>query len=157
VNKPTRLLLYEKFVKTKAFKKNPMLSKGITYERQIGQYLERKGFSIEYRGINLGIKDEGIDLIASKDDEILLVQCKNHKFPVKQKDIRAFVGDFCIFLKNNPEYKSERTFAYFFSSSGYKKSSLFYKEDKNFLVLKTLQDSWEKSSSTSTKKQLLLF
>ena len=155
MNRPVNLLLYEKFVKSKEFKQNILVAKGLTYEREVGEYLEKKGYFIEYRGIKFGRKDDGIDLIAQKENEILLIQCKNHKFPVKQKDIRAFVGDFCIFLKKYPEYKQKKTFAYFFSSSGYKKSSLYYQEDKNFLVLKTLQDSSNKPSST--KKQLLLF
>ena len=155
MNKPPKLLLYEKFVKEHYCKQSSSVIKGKTYERQVGQVLEMKGYSVEYRGTALGKKDDGIDLIAHKNDEILLVQCKNHKYPVKQKDIRAFVGDFCIFLKKYPEYKRKRTFAYFFSSSGYKNSSLFYQEDKNFLVLKTLKDSWEKPNPT--KQQLLLF
>jgi restriction system protein len=155
MNKPLKLLLYEKFVKEHYCKQSSSVIKGKTYERQVGQALEMKGYSIEYRGIDLGKEDDGIDLIAHKNDEILLVQCKNHKYPIKQKDIRAFVGDFCVFLKEHPEYKRERTFAYFFSTSSYKKSSFIYAKDKNFLVLKTLQDSWKKSSPT--KQQLLLF
>lgn len=153
MKKPIELALYEKFVKNKSYKKMATVQKGEAYERQVGRYLEKRGYFVEYRGINLGVKDDGIDLIAQKDDEMILVQCKNHAVGIQQKYIRAFIGDFCIFLREHPKYKSEKIFAYFFSSNGYKKSSHHYKKNKDFLVLKTLGDEWENSKEI---KQLLL-
>lgn len=50
---------------------------GKMYERYIGYCYEMKGYKVEYRGIELGLKDGGIDLICRKSNEILLVQCKN--------------------------------------------------------------------------------
>lgn len=49
------------------------------YERYIGYVYEKRGYKVEYRGIELGLKDGGIDLICRKGNEILLVQCKNWK------------------------------------------------------------------------------
>ena len=45
------------------------------YERYIGYLYEQKGYKVEYRGIELGLKDGGIDLVSKKKGEVLLVQC----------------------------------------------------------------------------------
>ena len=50
---------------------------GKMYERYIGYLYENDGYDVEYRGIELGLKDGGIDLICRRQGEILLVQCKN--------------------------------------------------------------------------------
>ncbi len=52
---------------------------GKMYERYIGYLYESKGYDVQYRGIEMGLKDGGIDLICRKKGEILLVQCKNWK------------------------------------------------------------------------------
>lgn len=50
---------------------------GKMYERYIGYLYEQEGYDVEYRGIEMGLKDGGIDLVCNKHGEILLVQCKN--------------------------------------------------------------------------------
>jgi hypothetical protein len=50
---------------------------GKMYERYIGYLYEMEGYDVEYRGIEMGLKDGGIDLVCRKGGEILLVQCKN--------------------------------------------------------------------------------
>lgn len=59
-------------------KKNTVSDNGIgrTFEMYYGDILKQKGYSVSYRGIDLGIKDGGIDLIAFKDDSMELIQCK---------------------------------------------------------------------------------
>lgn len=52
---------------------------GKMYERYVGYIYESQGYDVEYRGIEMGLKDGGIDLICRKQGEILLVQCKNWK------------------------------------------------------------------------------
>ena len=49
---------------------------GKMYERYIGYLYEKDGYKVEYRGIEMGLKDGGIDLICRRQGEILLVQCK---------------------------------------------------------------------------------
>lgn len=49
---------------------------GRMYERYIGYLYEMKGWTVIYRGIELGVKDQGIDLICRKEDRIHFVQCK---------------------------------------------------------------------------------
>lgn len=49
---------------------------GIDYERFIGYKLEAEGFKVKYQGALLGLEDMGRDLVATKDDEVIVVQCK---------------------------------------------------------------------------------
>ena len=50
---------------------------GKMYERYIGYLYERDGYDVQYRGMELGLKDGGIDLVCRKRGETILVQCKN--------------------------------------------------------------------------------
>ncbi len=49
---------------------------GDAYEKSVGLEYEKEGYDVEYRGLNYGRKDGGIDLIARKDNEIILIQCE---------------------------------------------------------------------------------
>lgn len=50
---------------------------GKEYERYIGYLYEQKGYNVKFHGIEKGFEDLGIDLICTKGDETLLIQCKN--------------------------------------------------------------------------------
>ena len=49
---------------------------GRDYERYCGYLWEKEGFKVEYKGIIDGFDDLGRDLIAKKDNEIHIIQCK---------------------------------------------------------------------------------
>ena len=49
---------------------------GTVYERAVGQHYEDLGYRIDYRGAQLGFRDQGVDLVASSDAEQRFVQCK---------------------------------------------------------------------------------
>lgn len=49
---------------------------GRDYEMYIGYVYEQKGYSIEYKGIIDGFDDLGRDIIATKDNEVCIIQCK---------------------------------------------------------------------------------
>ncbi len=74
--------------------------KGYNYELQIGKYYQKQGYKVYFKGINEGLKDQGIDLIAYKDNEALLIQCKNWEYSqVKQEQLRIFLGDCTAYLE----------------------------------------------------------
>lgn len=50
---------------------------GRIYEAKIGAIYEGKNYTVDYNGIEKGKEDGGIDLIATKGKEILLIQCKH--------------------------------------------------------------------------------
>ena len=50
---------------------------GRRYEIYIGWHYETIGWKVEYNGAVMGLEDSGIDLICTKGDMILIIQCKN--------------------------------------------------------------------------------
>lgn len=73
---------------------------GDCYEKQVGEIFEKNGYRVFYRGLQLGLKDGGIDLEASRGNELVLVQCKNHKTPIGANLIYKFLKD-CERYQNN--------------------------------------------------------
>ena len=49
---------------------------GDHYERFVGWVFYRMGFSVYFNGLIKGMDDEGIDLIAERNNEVLIIQCK---------------------------------------------------------------------------------
>lgn len=49
---------------------------GAEFERDIGRRYEAQGWTVWYRGIERGKGDLGIDLVATKGDRQMLIQCK---------------------------------------------------------------------------------
>jgi len=83
---------------------------GQEYERKVGKHYEKKGYSVTYRGIELGVKDGGIDLIASNKYEILLIQCKFWKDEnsITHKMVKEFFGNCNFYINNNPEIQTKK-------------------------------------------------
>lgn len=61
------------------YKKRRKDSRGIGsfYERFVGYLYESDGYDVAYQGILEERKDKGVDLIARKGKEMLVIQCKN--------------------------------------------------------------------------------
>ncbi len=67
---------------------------GRDYERYIGYLYEQDGYSVYYKGIEAGLEDLGRDLIAKKNNEIRVIQCKywaQHK-TIHEKHICQLFG-----------------------------------------------------------------
>ena len=77
---------------------------GDDFEREVGNYYEAQGYTVEYRGLELGFKDGGIDLIATKPDELILIQCKywKKKNSITPNMVKEFYGS-CHFYLNKTE------------------------------------------------------
>ncbi len=77
---------------------------GNSYEIFIANKYKETGYEVENRGVKESFNDGGLDIIAIKDNNIVLVQCKNwtmsNSYKINQKDIRAFVGDCFLYLKD---------------------------------------------------------
>lgn len=78
------------------------IKKGKNYEYQIKIYYENIGYKVFPNGFVNGKNDKGIDLIAYKNSEIRLIQCKCYTNPPKQYLLRKFIGDCEVFIRNNP-------------------------------------------------------
>ena len=116
------------------------VKKGEEFEIYVGKHFERFGCSVEYRGIEQGKKDAGIDLVVSMNDTYIFIQCKNwNSKKIKKKDIAEFYGDYNTFLENNPEMKEKKTKAcYYVSGEIYDKGALLRAEESENLELHVL-------------------
>lgn len=74
---------------------------GDEYEAQVAYYYKSLGYEVIERGKTLGRKDGGIDLIAKKENQKILIQCKNRNSIIKQKDIKQFLFDTDKFINEN--------------------------------------------------------
>ncbi|OCL86269.1 restriction endonuclease [Arcobacter porcinus] len=76
---------------------------GDDFEKYVGKSYEEKGYEVEYRGLDLGFLDKGIDLIARKPNEILLIQCKfwKKKDSITHNMVKEFYGNCNFYIDNN--------------------------------------------------------
>ncbi|MDR2904750.1 MAG: restriction endonuclease [Helicobacteraceae bacterium] len=94
--------------------------KGERYEKERGAELEARGYTVEYRGIEKGFNDGGIDLIARKSDEIMLVQCKNWtNIQADQKDIKHFFASYIDYIEEEKPPKEIKVKCRFVCSAGF--------------------------------------
>ncbi|MDI9520872.1 MAG: restriction endonuclease [Bacillota bacterium] len=74
---------------------------GRDYELYVGYKYTQKGYDVDYFGSYMGIEDLGRDLIAKKNDEILIIQCKywSAKKKIHEKHVNQLYGtmvSYCI-------------------------------------------------------------
>lgn len=89
---------------------------GRLYERYVGYLYEQKGYDVDYIGIFKGFEDLGRDLICSKGDELIIIQCKNwSKFKtIYEKHIFQFFGTVFQYRDKN---KDKNVDAIFYTST----------------------------------------
>ncbi len=85
---------------------------GVDYERYIGYLYEEKGYIVEYSGALRGLEDMGRDLIATKEDRILVIQCKrwSQNKEIHEKHIFQLFGTTVLYSIQNPKCKVEALF-----------------------------------------------
>lgn len=100
------------------FKNHSIQEIGKIYERYIGYLLENKNFTVEYHGIKYGVKDQGIDLIATSDTEVLLVQVKNwsKNKVIYENHLNQLYGAASKYIKNHPN-PNKKHYAVFMTST----------------------------------------
>ena len=85
---------------------------GIEYERFVGYEYEQQGYRVRYNGALEGLRDMGRDLIATKDNEILVIQCKrwSKEKTVHEKHIFQLYGSVVLKSIENPSQTVKGTF-----------------------------------------------
>lgn len=83
--------------------KENMKKYGNEFEMLVGKSYEESGYEVEYRGLDLGYNDQGIDLVAKKNGKTVLVQCKYWKKPnsISQSMVKEFYGSCNFYIDNN--------------------------------------------------------
>jgi len=84
------------------------VEKGKTYEKFIAEHFRQQGFTIAEHGIDNGVKDNGIDIIAKKGKDIFFIQCKNWsasgKYKIRDKEIKIARTDARDYMTKHPMY-----------------------------------------------------
>lgn len=94
------IILFKRYIdkkdKIRRMKENE--EKGVTLELRTIKKYEDLGYKIEE-----GIKDQGIDLVCSKDDKSILFQCNNasKKKSIIDEDIKTFCTNAMKYIKTN--------------------------------------------------------
>lgn len=113
IEQESKNIKFQRAAKNKAEK----IRKGKEYEYNIKCFFEKRDYKVYPNGYINGVKDNGIDLIAYKDDEAILAQCKNWVNPPKQDIIKKFIADADLFInKNQNKFKNKRIRKIFFTS-----------------------------------------
>lgn len=86
---------------------------GISFERYIGYLCENRRFKVRYTGALEGVRDLGRDIIAEKDNHMIIIQCKYWRKEriVYPKDIMYFYGTVALEKAKNPNKKIDCIFA----------------------------------------------
>lgn len=89
---------------------------GKIYERYVGYLYEQEGYDVEYSGIIKRLEDLGRDLIATKGNEIIIIQCKNwaNFKKIYENSIFQFFG---TVFKYRDENKNKKVRAIFYSTT----------------------------------------
>lgn len=108
-----------KFKKEKSKEYTPeelasMKKAGDAFEILVGQSYEADGYEIDYRGLRLDFLDGGIDLVATKDNKIILIQCKywKKKDSITHNMVKEFYGNCNFYIDQNQLNRNNVTCIY---------------------------------------------
>lgn len=123
--------------------------KGTKYEKFIAQKYLNLGYEIKYNGIEKGVKDEGLDLIAYNKGKTILIQCKNWKeneyAEICAKDLQSFFGACFKYVLENSLADASVGFHYIVANElSMTKSALLYLEENRYIKYKCVP--FEKNS-----------
>lgn len=109
---------------------------GIDYERFIGYQYEQLGYKVKYNGALQGLEDMGRDLIASKDNTVLVIQCKRwaKEKTIHEKHIFQLYGSMTLAKREN----SDKTIKGVFVTTTY--LSPVAKDCANILRIKVIEN-----------------
>jgi len=97
--------------------------KGDNYEKTCGRAVEQQDYIIKYNGIENGVKDNSIDIIAINKEYVLLIQCKDWSLGyckengyLSKSNFESFSGQCDDFVRNNKVYQDFKILKYWFVS-----------------------------------------
>ncbi len=118
--------------------------KGNDYEVYCGKIIEEKEFIVKYNGLENGVNDHSIDLIAISKNDILLIQCKNWSEAyckrngyLSRQNFMSFVGECDDFVRNNKVYQNFEIYKLWIVSdlkTVDKEGLAFAYNEKNFML-----------------------
>ncbi|MDF1877001.1 restriction endonuclease [Sulfurimonas sp. SAG-AH-194-L11] len=132
VKKISEISIEKKVVKQTRYEEK--VKKGTEYEEFIARYYEKLGYYVWEHGKDKGRKDNGIDLIAKKDKEIIFMQCKNwsvsSSYKISHKELKSTRQDVSDYIEKNKIFESyNRRIIYILSNDVLHKSAYHYLEE----------------------------
>lgn len=129
----------KQFFAKKEIKQKSYKQLGDEYEEQVATYYRSLGYEVIERGKTMGRKDGGIDLIAKKESETILIQCKNWgSRAIKHSHIKEFLYNAKTFIEEN-NLNDEIEYLFVASNDTFDKSAKGFiyhtKEKVNFKVI----------------------
>jgi hypothetical protein len=106
-NSPAKAI---KAFETNSTKSDSMSKKeiGDHYEVSVGKKLENEGYIVKYHGLEKGLLDRSIDLIAIRGQEAIFIQCKNWSEKgsrrISQVQVKSFLHDVDQYIAENAAY-----------------------------------------------------
>lgn len=97
-NLESKIIELEKKIKNSTNKE-----KGLDYEIFVAKKYIEKGYEVILHGVLNGRTDYGIDLIAKKENETILIQCKNWQMAqsINQEKVLSYYGRFKRYIDEN--------------------------------------------------------
>ena len=119
-----------------------IIKQGREFEEYVSKHYQKQNYEV-IKNYLKEKKDNGIDIIAKKDNELLLIQCKNwEKEIISHKEIKEFLGNCYLFLYKNLEYRKYKKVRriYVISQSRLDKSAEYlFKEYYPFVEYKKME------------------
>jgi Holliday junction resolvase-like predicted endonuclease len=112
------------------------INKGMAYEEFVANHYKQLGYYVWEHGKEKGCKDNGIDLIAKKDKEIIFIQCKNwsatSSYKISHKELKSTRQDVSDYIEKNQIFKNyNQRIVYILSNDVLHKSAYHYLEEYN--------------------------
>lgn len=121
---------------------NDILKKGHDFERYVAEHYKSNGYEVLLNGIVHGKKDNGIDVICNKNNELILIQCKNwkenSKYKVTHIILKAFIGCCSEYIIKNQLFNKEVVFHFVTSNNILDASAKKYLAESTTLKYKIL-------------------
>jgi len=91
--------------KAYALRMKEQKEKGLEFEKFVAGHFKLDGYEIVLNGLKKGKKDKGIDIVCTKDNELILIQCKNwkedSKYKIKHTHLKEFIGNCTVYVNDN--------------------------------------------------------
>ncbi len=113
------IVLFKKYMNSKAKKYKISINeehekKGQSLELRTIEKYEKLGFKVIYNKTKDDKKEEGIDIVCTKDKQVFLIKCNNSSKPksIKEEDIKIFHKHASNYVKTNNLENQDINFRY---------------------------------------------
>ncbi|NCD12964.1 MAG: hypothetical protein EOL93_10475 [Epsilonproteobacteria bacterium] len=116
------------------------IQKGKNYEQYVYTLLIKKGYRIIHNCLELNKLDKGIDFIASKENIVLFIQCKNYEnTEITHTHFKEFYANCNLYLNKNSFENMKKRFLYLSSCAFLSDSARYFLRENPVIEFKVLK------------------